>query len=246
MIKKTLLGLVLLLVLGGGAGYFYLDSLIKSGIEVVGSEVLGSAVTVGSVSVSPFNGTGSITNLRIRNPEGYNAEYIFELGFIDVNLDVASLFSEVIIVESITIAQPIITYETRITTDNIRALLAQLPRGTDAGGSTPDEEAGAGAEIIIRELALLDAQLTLAAGIVSAPIRLPDIILNDIGTEADAATIGQALRVVLTAVSSAVLRADLPTMELLQESLENQVERAEQAVDGALENLGNRLRNLGN
>lgn len=245
MIKKLLITVGLLVVAGGGAVYFYLDGLVKSGIEVVGTEVLGSEVTVGAVSISPLNGSGSITDLRIRNPEGYRADSIFELGFIDLNVDINSLFSDVVVVNSITIAQPVITYETRITSDNIRALLAQLPRGNGAE-STAETDSGTSTQIVIRELQLLDAQLTLSAGVASAPVRLPDIVLHDIGTEADAATIAEAVRVVLSAVSSAVLRADLPSMDLLQESLQNEVERAGQAIDGALDSLGNRLRSLGN
>ncbi len=70
MIKKILISVVFLLLLLGGGVYFYFDSLVKSGIEVVGSSVLGTAVTVEGVLVSPLNGQGNISGLRVENPEG--------------------------------------------------------------------------------------------------------------------------------------------------------------------------------
>ena len=48
MIKKIIISVVLLVLLAGGGLFFYLDSIVKSGIEVVGSSVLGTAVTVDS------------------------------------------------------------------------------------------------------------------------------------------------------------------------------------------------------
>jgi len=56
MVKKILISVVSLLLLVDGGLFFYLDSIVKSGIEVVGSSVLGTAVTVNNVSLSPLSG----------------------------------------------------------------------------------------------------------------------------------------------------------------------------------------------
>jgi hypothetical protein len=56
MVKKILISVVSLLLLVDGGLFFYLDSIVKSGIEVVGSSVLGTAVTGDSVSLSPLSG----------------------------------------------------------------------------------------------------------------------------------------------------------------------------------------------
>lgn len=249
MIRKVLLSLLVLLIVIGAGSYFYLDSIVRRGIEVVGSNVLDTNVSVASVALSPLNDNGSITDLRIQNPEGFNAEYIFELGYVSVNLDLNSLLSDVIKIESVIIAQPVITYETRVTTDNVRALLANLPGGVGDPAPTPGAE-GASKQLIIRELHILNPQLTLAAGGLSAPVQLPDIMLRDIGTEAEAATVAEALRVILSALRTAILQADLPGLELLRDSIENSlqdaVDQADQTIDSAVEKLGNRLRQLGN
>lgn len=249
MIKKILLLLVTLVIVVGAGSYFYFDSIVKSGIEVIGSRVLGTEVAVSSVSLSPLTGSGNISDLSIANPEGFNADYIFELGFVSININPSSVFSDVIEIDSITIAQPVITYETRITTDNVRTLLANLP---DTGGAAnePASASDTGKKVIIRELQILNSQLNLSAGVVSAPIQLPDIVLHDIGGEGQAASIAEALRVVLTALRGSILDANLPSMDILRDSIESSVQdtvdQAGQAIDSAVENLGNRLRSLGN
>ena len=72
MIKKTLIFVFFLLLLAGGGLFFYLDSIVKSGIEVVGSNLLGTAVTVDSVSLSPLSGQGSISGCELRTPRASN------------------------------------------------------------------------------------------------------------------------------------------------------------------------------
>jgi len=72
VIKKTLISVVFLLLLAGGGLFFYLDSIVKSGIEVVGSNVLGTAVTADSVSLSPLSGQGSISGSELRTPRASN------------------------------------------------------------------------------------------------------------------------------------------------------------------------------
>ena len=247
MIKKLLVTLVLLLGIGLGGLFYYLDSIVSSGIEVVGSQVLGTEVTVESVSLSPFNGTGSISGLEIQNPEGYSADYIFQLEQVQVNLNTSSLFSDVIEVESVVISQPQITYETRITTDNVRALLENLNAGGDASESA-DTSGEGGKELIVREFKMLDPQLNLVAAVVTAPVPLPDIELNDIGTEDNTATVAQALEIVLSALSRSIVNASLPGLDDLTQGVENRlqegVEQVEEAVDGAVEEIGSRLRNI--
>jgi len=249
MTKNILIGVVVILIAVGTGVFFYLDSIVSQGIEVAGTRALGTNVSVESVALSPLNGAGRITNLRIDNPEGFDAASIFELGFVSLNLDIGSLFGDVIEIQSVTIAQPLITYETRITTDNVRTLLANLP------DSNAENESQSGAnqpakQIIIRELHILNPQLTLAAGGLSAPIQLPDLTLTDIGTAEEAVTVEEALRVVLDALRAEIVQADLPDLDVLRDSIENSVqetvEDAGQAIDGAIDNLGNRLRQLGN
>jgi hypothetical protein len=231
-----LISLLLLVVLAVGATFLYLDRIVTTGIEVVGSQVLGTKVTVASVTISPLNGIGSISGLEIRNPEGFDSDDIFQLEQVEVSLNAASLLSDVIEIESIIIIQPEITYETRITTDNVRALLENIG---DSGGETATADSEAGKELFIRDFCLLGPQVNLVAAVASAPISLPDIELTDIGTEDNAATVAQVLEVVLSALRRTILEAELPGLDMLREGVENRLQDGIEEAEEVVEDLGN-------
>lgn len=243
MIKKILFSLVFILLVVGGGVFFYLDSIVKSGIEVVGTRVLGTAVTVDSVLLSPFSGQGTISGLRVENPEGFDSQYAFELDSVSVNLDVNSLLSEVALIESVVIMQPIITYETKITTDNIRALLANLPASGDAAQNDPETGEPA-QQIIVRDFQMRGSQLNFVAASVTAPVTLADIQIQNIGEEGGASSAANAVRVVLQELVRTILSSDLPSLDLLRESVEGRLQDGAQQVEDAVEDLGGRLRNI--
>jgi len=243
MFKIFLIAVVVLVLLRGGGLYFYLDAIVKSGIEVVGSSVLGTAVTVDSVSISPLSGQGSISGLRVENPEGFDSQYAFELESVLVSIDVNSVFTDVAEIESITIMQPVITYETKITTDNIRTLLNNLP-DSDTAAQSSEAADEPGQQLIIRDFRMMGSQLNFVAATVTAPLTLADIEIRNIGAEGGSASAANAVRVVLQELVQSILSSDLPTLDLLRESVEGQIQDGAQRVEEAVEDLGGRLRNI--
>ncbi len=243
MIKKILISLVLFLLIIGGGVFYYFDTIVKNGIEVVGTRVLGTQVSVASTLVSPLSGSGSISGLQIRNPEGFDAEYVFQMDQIAVNLNASTVMSDVLEIESVLITRPQITYERRLTTDNIRALLENI----GAGGGSGDASAGepvSSRRIIIREFRMQQPQLNLVAASIEAPIPLPDIVLNNIGEERNAATVAEAARQIVRAINTSILNSDPPVLDILRENMENRLQDGVQEVENAVEEVGNRLRGL--
>lgn len=243
MKKIGIVLLVLLFVVAGGV-YFTFGSILKNGIETAGSLILDTEVTVDFVGVSPLSGSGGIRELRIGNPEGFNSPYAMELGSMDINVNVGSIFSDTIVIESIVINRPIITYETRITTDNIRTLLGNLSGGADQAPAE-SESAESGKKIIIRDFQMIGPQVNLIAAFVRAPILLPDIHLQNIGEDNSSVTAAEAGRQILAALNQELRSASLPSFEDLQnlvgEELGNQVEALEKQVTDQLDKLEERV-----
>lgn len=173
----------------------------------------------------------------------------FQLAEVSIALDTASVFEDVVVVDSVTIIQPQITYETRITSDNIRALVNNVSGGSSA---STDASESSGRQIIIREFRMLDPQLNLVAAVVTAPVSLPDIELNDIGAEDNSTTVADALQLILSTLSTSILSANLPNLEDLREGVEEALQegvdelesRLEDTVNDAAEEVGNRLRSI--
>ncbi|NKB33617.1 MAG: hypothetical protein GKR91_11020 [Pseudomonadales bacterium] len=236
MIKKIVISLVFLILLVGGGLFYYFDSIVKSGVEVVGTQVLGSEVSVESVSVSPLNGMGSISGLSIANPEGFDSDYAFQLEEMSVVLNTSTVFEDVLVIDSITIVQPQITYETRIVSDNIRALIENI--SSDSSGSSAAESSteSGGRRIVIREFRMLDPQLNLVAAVVNAPFQLPDVELNDIGAEDNSTTVSDALRLILSTLSRSILSSNLPSIDDLRNEVEGRLQDGVEALESRLDN----------
>jgi len=244
VLKKLLFTVVLIAVLVVGGGIFYLDSLARRAIEVAGSRALQTEVTVESVSLSPLSGKGSISAMVVANPAGFSAANAFELGEISVALNLRSLGSEQIEVESIIIDSPLITYENMGRSDNLSTLLGNIERQDNAGETEPG--AAAAPELIIRDFRILNPRLDLITPVVSAPVVIEDIILTDIGTGANAgATVKQVSRLLLTRIRRAILESNMPQVEDYRQGLRLRMQELEtearDVIDGAVEDLGSRL-----
>ncbi|MFP6638618.1 MAG: hypothetical protein VCC04_00130, partial [Myxococcota bacterium] len=83
--------LVGLVVLGFYFVYSNLDGIVKNAIEHYGSEVMGTSVRVGDVSISPTAGTGRIERLRIEEPDGFGGGDVISFKEIELGIDIRSL-----------------------------------------------------------------------------------------------------------------------------------------------------------
>ena len=242
--KKLLLTLLILIVAGGVFAYLNYENGIRRGIEIAGSNALGTAVTVSGVSVSPFTGEGSIRGLTIANPEGFDAPYAIELGGLDVSINTASILSDVIEINLIQIDDAKITYETTVVRDNIRALLANLPDSDAAPVVEANPDAPASTQVIIREFRMNNPQIDLHTRVASAPVPLPDLVLTNIGENSSAVTVAEAARQILAALNQAIIREGVPNMDVLIDGARQQLDDGVQKIEDAVENISNGVRDL--
>ena len=98
---------VLLLGIIGIGVYLYnnIDPIVKSAIEKNGSTILGTEVSVGSVDISLKSGRGTIRNVKVKNPDGFDGD-AFTLAEITLDIEVASLNKDPIVIDEINIAAP--------------------------------------------------------------------------------------------------------------------------------------------
>jgi len=98
------------------------DGIVKSGIEEHGSQLMGTEVRVDGVSISLFSGSGSISGFTVQNPEDFSEEVAVEIEEMSIEMDVSSLFSEVILIEGITIKSPNVFFEQKGFGANLKVL----------------------------------------------------------------------------------------------------------------------------
>jgi hypothetical protein len=221
MWKKIAAGIVILLILAAGIGYYLLtnlDGFIKSAIAKYGSAATQTAVTAGNVQISLTAGTGSIAGLTIANPPGYSTPLALSLGHIAIALDTSSLTRNgPVIINSVLIEQPQVTYEVKglLQGSNLQTLQSNIQSFANSAAAAQAPNSGpvpSGPPLrkeIIRDLTITGGQLTvLAPGLTGKQkvVPLPPLHLTDLGSPdgATPAQIGaQVLNIVMVKAASA-------------------------------------------
>jgi hypothetical protein len=241
-----LLGIVVLLVALLAAAWFLADEIVEQAVRKGGPAILGVPVTLGGADIQILRGQLGIEDLVIGNPEGFQTEQLFSLGKVEVDMDTASVFSDVIHIRSIRIVEPEITYERRLRSSNIGALMEKLEGGGEEGeeptgepeaaeNKTPEE---GGKKVVIDEVRIEGAKVRVSGTLMAGralTVPLPTIVMRDIGKEKGGASLGEAIGRILKAVATAVTDAVAAALKAVGQGVEAV---GEAAVGGAKAAVG--------
>lgn len=218
--KLLIAAMVLLLIIAGVAIFLYnsIDPIVKSAIERFGSDVTGTKVTVGSVDISLKTGRGTIRDLKVDNPEGFSSGDAFELGEITIDLDVASLNKDPIVIEEIRVLEPVVRGELDgKARTNIGVLRDHVLNYQDGSSKKPAQKQDGGYEkhFAIRQLFFDAGRVELdatAAGVEEEKtIDLPTLRVGGVGGERGAtpAALGKAIANAFLAHSTRAVKSEV-------------------------------------
>ena len=130
--------------------YFSLGGIIKTGVETVGPELTQGDVKLEGASLSIF-GTGGLQGLEIGNPKNgdFASPFAFKMGGIDIDVDIASISSDKIIINEVIIDGAELCWE-GLSGDNHQKILENIESFTGPAApeaeETPTTEESAGVE----------------------------------------------------------------------------------------------------
>jgi uncharacterized protein involved in outer membrane biogenesis len=208
MNKIMITVIVITLAIAGVGIYLYINvnALVKEGIERSGKAALGVEVTVDQVQISILSGSGHIKGLKVANPEGYSSSKAIWVEDIQVVLDLSSLTSDSIVIKSIIIDGPEITYETHLLASNIGELQkraeSQNGNGEPVEANSEEDESN----IIIGHLEMRNSKIGVRTPLLDKPIalKLPILTLKNLGKNDDA-SVKKVIVEVLTALNKALV-----------------------------------------
>lgn len=225
---KWLVRIVIVLVILIAAllwlGYSQIDRLIKLGIEAGTPPVVQTSVTVVSVKLSPFSGTGLIEGFEIGNPQGFTGPRAMRIGRTEVALDTSSVSGDKIIIKHIRIADPEINLEAGLGGTNLKHIAKnaqdfvtrQSAMTSGQGGSSSPVPVDDGTpkksvKLQVDELLITGAKLSAsAAGLVpnaNASVTLPDIRLTNLGSGGMGISPAELTALVLSRISTEAAKA---------------------------------------
>ncbi len=233
--KKLAIGIVVLLAVIGISLVFVgtrIDGIVASVIEEEGSAVTQTDVTVGSVSLSLQNATGSLSGLTIANPEGFVGNAI-EMDDFFVSLDPNSLRSDTVVVPELTVRGARVSVIQEGTRNNLSEILSNV-RQLGGGDSSGADDDGADVRVVIERFVLENATATVDLPSLEEPkqIELPTIRLEGIGRGTNGATGAQVTRALLEPIIEETL-----TVVLKQSLRERVTDTLTEVTDGLLDGL---------
>lgn len=248
LIRIAIVVLVLAILAVIAVGLF-LDSGLKRGIETVGPMLTKTPVKLDSVSLSIFSGSGKISGLMLGNPEGYKTPSAIQVGTASMSLQPSSILSDKVVIKSINVQAPEITFETDLKGNNLSKIVANLQAasgGTQTNAPASTTEAKASKKLQVDDFLISGAKLHVsvtALGTKSATVPLPDIHLTDLGKGPEGITAAELTKRVLQEVEKKAVEVSSSTVaDLSKQITSGATDAANNAVEKATKGLGGLLK----
>jgi uncharacterized protein involved in outer membrane biogenesis len=203
LVQFGIAGLILLIV-AVVAITLFLDRIIKSGVESAGPRIAQVDVKLAEVSHSLFSGKGEIKGLIVGNPEGFKTESAIKVDAVSVALRPSSIFSKKVVIDSVNVVAPQVTFEGGLTGNNLSKILANIENTLGSGSGTGDTNAASGQKKLqVNDLLITDGKITVAiSGLSGQPttVPLPQIHLTDLGKDSEGITPADLSKRILAAI----------------------------------------------
>lgn len=212
-----------------------LDRIARETIVETGRELLGTGVSLDAVEITLAEGRAVLAGLVIANPPGFPAGPAMTLETIEVDIDLASIGGEVLVIEKILVGDPRVNYQMNESGDsNIGALQSHVESAAPSSG-------GDGNRMIIDLLDFRGGGISATAAL--KPDRklefgFPDVSMQGLGRPggATADEIGAEIgSVLMDRIIAAATRAGVDS--LLEQQKEKLIEKAEEKIGEKLKDI---------
>jgi uncharacterized protein involved in outer membrane biogenesis len=202
------IGVVALVVVGLIVVALFLNGIVKTGIETVGPKLAGVPITLDKVNISLLTGSAKVEGLVVGNPAGYQTTNAIIVGLAEVGVNPLSVLSDKIVVRSVHVIAPEITFEGNPLTgnNNISKILDNLnaaAKSSAAPAANQPAAAKPGKKLEVDDFLISDAKVYFNG----VTLPLPPIHLSNLGTGPDGITAADLSKQVFSNLTSAIIKA---------------------------------------
>jgi len=192
-VAKIILGVCAVLLLIVIAAGIYLSRnlphLVKEAVETTAPKTTGTPVTLGGVHFNFMTGTVTLSNFVVGNPPGFSTDHAFRFDKLKFQIDLATVFKKVIVIREFRIDDSNIIAEQKgsITNTNLRAIAdhashAMPPPESEPKNTKAAAKPKASPKLILKKLVFSNNTVDVVSEVIGPhKIKLPDIVLKDIG-----------------------------------------------------------------
>ena len=216
-ILLTVLASILIIAIGAiGYLYFSLNTLVKKAVETIGPRITKTDVRLASASLSPFSGSGALTGFVVGNPEGYKGAYALKFGSIAVSVDKATLLSETIVINSITIRNPSLVLIGTPFGNNLGKLLKNIQTSSPKSAEEKPSPSKPSKKFIVKQVVISGASVDVVASALDQKVQqtlpIPDITLRNIGSDGSGVSASDLARQILTPLINGAVKEGVNTL----------------------------------
>jgi uncharacterized protein involved in outer membrane biogenesis len=243
LVIRVLIALLVLLVLAVVAVRLFLDGAIRRGVETVGPMVTKVDVKLAGVSLSLLSGSGKIKGLVVGNPDGFKTPTAIQVGSASLAVQPGSIFSDKVVIRSINVQAPEITFETDLKANNLSKIMANVEETT--GGKAPAKPDDSAQKKASKKLQVDDFLISggkihvsvTALGGQSMTVPLPEIHLSSLGQGPDGITAAELTKRVLQAIEKESVQAASGAVADLSKQAANLAKGLGTNATGAVESV---------
>ncbi len=188
--------------------FISLDTLVTMAVEKYGTEILKADVRLNQTDISASSGKGSLSGLRVSNPDGFETESALELDKVDVHIDMGTIAGNTVVIKEVNLLAPQVTYERGAQGSNLDALKRNITGGESSGspqkgGADSKDTGGGGKKLIIENLYIREGKVSVSAvglGGKKMSVGLPTVHLKDIGKDKGGASPEEVVKKILDAI----------------------------------------------
>ena len=262
-LKYSLLGLLLVLVVAVVGLFLYLEPLVKTTVNTVGTKIVGTQVNLEGFRFSPFTGEAEVTGLSVANPEGYKTPNLINLGRIFVKVNVKSLLTNTIVVDEVSVNGIELTYEMPdLSTSNVMQIQQNIAKNTASSKTEETVEAKAEAEVVTEEAPaqvkpaknVIIKKVVVDGGALQAmtplqqdtlTLNMPAIEITGIGEQGDKLNIQETVTTIFnkilfnatSVVSKALLNAKDAVNDLANKAVDEAKDKVADEIGGLLDKV---------
>jgi uncharacterized protein involved in outer membrane biogenesis len=210
---SVVIALLVLVLAGIITASAFLGDIVKKGVETIGPNITKVSITLDEAHLSLLSGLASLKGLVVGNPEGYQSPQAIRAGTIAVGLNPLSVLSDKIVLRSVYLESPEITFEGGLGGNNLSQIMANINATSKTGGAAAtnaNARAQSSKKYEVDDLLItggkVHVRLTDMNG-KETTLNLPTIHLTDLGKNAEGITATDLSRNVLNAILGATLKA---------------------------------------
>jgi uncharacterized protein involved in outer membrane biogenesis len=207
---------------------YRVDKIVKNLIIDQGNQALGQQVSIGKIDTSILGSSIKISNIEIKNLDGFKNKNIIQIKNINANFVLTSLFKDTIVIKDINIDGATLYYEVLINNkevkDNVSSFKPALrnPSGASAKEIEASKELESknqskkkNKEFLINQLTINNSKINASSEFldINKDITLNKMSFNNVGTAEKSTKFKEVLQMVfanvLLNINNEVIQSDL-------------------------------------